>query len=139
MPPFASRWTGCSPRLRLSSAGMAWRDAFIRWFGPGMLGGITFGDWVRLLRDNRFDVSPRCLLRATAITAQSVQNSLMRRVERWRYGVAVRDAEVLPPVFVLGHWRSGTTHLHNLLATDERFAFPNNYQAIFPHAFLSME
>ena len=46
---------------------------------------------------------------------------------------------MLPPLFVLGHWRSGTTHLHNLLAVDERFAFPNNYQALFPHALLSME
>ena len=118
---------------------MAWRDAFIRWFGPGMLGGITFGDWVRLLRDNRFDVSPRGLIRAVAITAQSTQNSVMRWVEDRRYGRAVRDVEVTPPVFVLGHWRSGTTLLHNLLAVDERFAFPNNYQAIFPHAFLSME
>jgi LPS sulfotransferase NodH len=118
---------------------MAWRDTFLRWFGPGMLGGITFGDWVRLLRDNRFDVSPRCFVRAGAITCQSVQNSLMRWVENRRYGQAVRGAEVLPPLFVLGHWRSGTTHLHNLLAADERFAFPNNYQALFPHAFLSME
>lgn len=118
---------------------MAWRDTFLRWFGPGMLGGITFGDWVRLLRDNRFDVSPRCLVRAGSITCQSVQNSLARRVENWRYGQAVRGAEVLPPLFVLGHWRSGTTHLHNLLAADERFAFPNNYQSLFPHAFLSME
>ncbi len=118
---------------------MAWRDAFLRWLGPGMLGGITFGDWVRLLRDNRFDVAPRSLVRATSITAQSAQNSVMRSVEDWRYGSVVRDAEVLPPVFVLGHWRSGTTHLHNLLAVDERFAFPNNYQALFPHAFLSME
>jgi hypothetical protein len=121
---------------------MAWRDAFLRWFGPGMLGGITFGDWVRLLRDNRFGVAPRQLVRAISITAQSTQNSLMRRIEDWRYGAAVREAEVssaAPPLFVLGHWRSGTTHLHNLLAVDERFAFPNNYQALFPHAFLSME
>jgi hypothetical protein len=118
---------------------MAWRDAFLRWFGPGMLGGITFGDWVRLLCDNRFDVPPRRLLRAMAITAQSAQNSVLRRIEDWRYGAAVRDAEVLSPLFVLGHWRSGTTHLHNMLAVDERFAFPNNYQALFPHAMLSME
>lgn len=118
---------------------MAWRDAFLRWFGPGMLGGITFGDWVRLLRDNGFSISPRGLIRAMAITAQSTQNSVMRWVENRRYGAAVRDAHVSPPIFVLGHWRSGTTHLHNLLAADERFAFPNNYQALFPHAFLSME
>lgn len=118
---------------------MAWRDTFLRWFGPGMLGGITFGDWVRLLYENRFDVPPVRLLRAMAITAQSAQNSVMRRIEDWRYDSAVRDAEVLPPLFVLGHWRSGTTHLHNLLTLDERFAFPNNYQALFPHAMLSME
>jgi hypothetical protein len=118
---------------------MAWQDAFLRRFGPGMLGGITFGDWVRLLRDNRFDVSPRSFVRAAAITAQSAQNSVLKRVEAFRYGAAVRGAEVLPPLFVLGHWRSGTTHLHNLLALDRRFAFPNNYQALFPHAMLSME
>jgi hypothetical protein len=27
-------------------------------------------------------------------------------------------------VFILGHYRSGTTHLHNLLALDPRFAAP---------------
>ena len=120
-------------------ARMEWREALLRWFGPGMLGGITFGDWLRLLRDNHFDVSPRALVRATAITCQSAQNCVLRWVEGRRYGDMVRNAEVLPPVFVLGHWRSGTTHLHNLLAVDDRFAFPNNYQALFPHAFLSME
>ena len=50
----------------------------------------------------------------------------------------VREMEVLPPVFVLGHWRSGTTHLHNLLAVDGRFAFPNNYRRCSP-ALLTME
>ena len=104
-----------------------------------MLGGITFGDWVRLLVDNRFDIPPGCLIRAMAITSQSAQNSVLRWIENWRFGPRVRDAEILPPIFILGHWRSGTTHLHNLLAVDERFAFPNNYQSLFPHAFLSME
>ena len=118
---------------------MAWREAIIRRFGPGMLGGISLGDWVRLLRDNHFSIAPGSLFRALAITGQSVQNSLFRWIEAKRYADAVRDTEVLPPLFVLGHWRSGTTHLHNLLTADDRFAFPNNYQAVFPHAFLSME
>ena len=118
---------------------MTWRDSFLRWFGPGMLGGITFGDWFRLLCDNRFDISPRRLMRAAAITAQSAQNSVTRRLEEWRYSAKVRETEVLPPLFVLGHWRSGTTHLHNLLAVDNRFAFPNNYDALFPHAMLLTE
>jgi len=125
--------------VRRWQAGMEWRNAFLRWFGPGMLGGITLGDWLRLLRENRFDVSPRSFVRAGAITCQSAQNSVLRWVENRRYAQVVRDADVQPPVFVLGHWRSGTTHLHNLLTVDERLAFPNNYQALFPHAFLSME
>ncbi len=43
------------------------------------------------------------------------------------------------PLFVLGHWRNGTTYLHNLLCVDRRFAFPNNFQTCFPHTFLSSE
>lgn len=36
--------------------------------------------------------------------------------------LAARRGPVPPPVFVVGHWRSGTTHLHNLLAQAPRFA-----------------
>lgn len=28
------------------------------------------------------------------------------------------------PVFIVGHYRSGTTHLHNLLSLDKRLSFP---------------
>jgi hypothetical protein len=46
---------------------------------------------------------------------------------------------VAPPLFILGVWRSGTTHLHNLLAQDDRFAFPNFYQVMYPATFLCTE
>ena len=36
-----------------------------------------------------------------------------------------------PPVFVIGHWRSGTTHLHYLLTRDKQFGILSNYQAFF--------
>jgi hypothetical protein len=39
----------------------------------------------------------------------------------------------------LGHWRNGTTLLHNLFSLDERFAYPNTFQALFPHSFLTTE
>jgi hypothetical protein len=40
----------------------------------------------------------------------------------------------------VGHWRSGTTLLHNLLAQDEQhFAFANTYQVVNPHTFLTTE
>jgi hypothetical protein len=116
-----------------------WRAFFLRRFGPGILGGMTFGDWMRTLWDRRFAVAPSRWPRALAITAQSLQNSLFARVERRRHGHDVESISVESPLFVLGHWRNGTTHLHNLLATDPRFAFPNTYQSCFPHTFLSTE
>ncbi|WP_431861282.1 sulfotransferase family protein [Azospirillum sp.] len=37
---------------------------------------------------------------------------------------ARRRGDPLPaPVFILGHWRSGTTHLYNLLSRDPQFGF----------------
>lgn len=36
-----------------------------------------------------------------------------------------------PPTFVIGHWRSGTTHLHYILSRDPQFGFLTNYQALF--------
>lgn len=37
------------------------------------------------------------------------------------------------PLFILGHWRSGTTHLHNMLTKDPRSGFVSTYQALFPN------
>jgi len=36
------------------------------------------------------------------------------------------------PLFVLGHWRSGTTFLQTLLSKDTQFGFLNGYQAFMP-------
>jgi omega-hydroxy-beta-dihydromenaquinone-9 sulfotransferase len=116
---------------------MSWREFFTTRCGPGTLCGLTFGDWMRLLRDNHVAVDPPYWMRAALITAGSLQNSLFRNVERWRYEAVIRATEPQPPVFILGIWRSGTTHLHNLLARDVRLAAPTTYEMLFPHTFLT--
>lgn len=113
--------------------------SLLRRFGTGLLGGVALGDWMKLLLEIRFRVAPSCLFRAGAISASCMQTSMFRRIENLRFGSKVRHIAVPPPIFVLGHWRSGTTHLHNLLTVDDRFAFPNNYQVNFPHTFLTTE
>jgi hypothetical protein len=118
---------------------MSWQKRFLLWFGPSILGGITFEDWWALLRANRFAVAPSYWLRAASITVNSLGNSWDRRREEAACGQQIREIRVDPPVFLLGIWRSGTTHLQNLFAVDERFAFPNWYQAAFPHSFLTTE
>lgn len=40
------------------------------------------------------------------------------------------------PVFILGHWRSGTTFVHNVLSCDKRFGYNTTYQTVFPHLML---
>lgn len=103
------------------------------------LQGVVFADWLRALRANRFAVAPKYWPRALVTTASSLLNSVQARREERLYGDRIRATEVVAPIFVLGHYRNGTTHLHNLLAADERFGYPNNFQATQPHTFLSTE
>ena len=112
-----------------------------RWsLGHNYLAGITAGAWWRLLRENGFGVSPEYWHRAAFISLCSVLNSWSARTEERRHGAAVARTPIdQPPVFVLGHWRSGTTHLHNLLALDAQFAFANTYQVVNPATFLTTE
>lgn len=116
---------------------MSWRNTFIERHGPGGFCGATLGDWFTVLRENRFAVDVPYWPRAALISGNCVINSVVARWEELRYGAAIRNTEIQPPVFVLGVWRSGTTHLHNLLARDDRFAFPNTYEVLYPNTFLT--
>lgn len=112
-----------------------------RWsVGNNHLAGITADMWWRLLRENRFAVDPAYWHRAAFITAMSVINSFHRCKEEAEFHEQIAASIVRPPLFILGHWRSGTTLLHNLLAGDTRqFSFANTYQVVNPHTFLRTE
>ena len=116
-----------------------WRDAFLRNFGTNSFSGVTLGQWLQVLRDNRFSIDPSFWPRAALITLGAMPNSLVALAEQWRFGPAIDRTEIKPPLFILGAWRSGTTHLHNLLAVDDRFAYPNLYQVTYPNTFLLSE
>ena len=59
-------------------------------------------------------------------------------LESLQYGRAVREHVVeKPPIFLVGHWRSGTTHLHNLLSRDPQFGFLDFAQTAMPSNMLS--
>ncbi len=103
------------------------------------LQGMPLGDWWSLLRRHRFAVSPGFLPRAAIQTALAASNSINARVERARFGREVEATRVAAPLFILGHYRSGTTHLHNLLALDPRLAAPTLYQTLNPLTFLGTE
>ena len=43
-----------------------------------------------------------------------------------------------PPIFIVGHWRSGTTHLHNLLSQDSQFGYLSLGQMAMPGMMLGI-
>jgi hypothetical protein len=103
------------------------------------LQGMTLGDWWAVLRRHRFAIDLQHSLRALVQTAFSVSNSINAQILERRFERQIEAAQVEAPLFILGHYRSGTTHLHNLLALDPEFAAPTLFQVFNPHTFLSTE
>lgn len=67
-------------------------------------------------------------------------NAMMGVAQRVRYGGLIEKTRIEePPVFIIGHWRSGTTYLHELMHLDSRFVSPTTYQCFSPHHFLLTE
>ena len=78
-------------------------------------------------------IHPRYLLRALLIGTSSVCGLPLHLWERMRYGRRISQVMIdSPPVFIIGHWRSGTTHLHNLMSQDPTFGYVSTYQAMVP-------
>lgn len=102
--------------------------------------GMDFFAWIRLLIRNRFAVRPGKLPEIALITIVSAFNSCLRWLVSIFYGRAAREID-LPddPVFVIGHWRTGTTMLHELLALDPRNRCPSTYECLSPNHFLLSE
>jgi hypothetical protein len=118
---------------------MGWREELNRATGPGITLGITTGDWLTLLARNGFKIPPRFWPRTAFSTLVSLVNTAWYYTAEATLFRSVAGQKVLPPVFILGHWRSGTTHLHNLLSLDERFAYPKFAQIMIPKTFLTGE
>ena len=60
--------------------------------------------------------------------------SLLAPIQEQKYQKLLADKPLeYDPVFILGHWRSGTTFVHNVLSCDKHFGYNTTYQTVFPH------
>lgn len=75
---------------------------------------------------------PRYLARALLALSTSAASAPLRLWERVRHGRQIAAVRVESPIFIIGHWRSGTTHLHNLLGQDPTLGYLTMYQAMVP-------
>lgn len=87
------------------------------------------GVWLRLVRENGGVARPYWGRLARAMLTSAALSPL-RIAERVLFGRRVARTHVHPsPVYVHGFARTGTTHLHNLLAHDPGLGFPTTLQA----------
>ncbi len=89
--------------------------------------------WIGRLVAARFRIGLDYIPRLLAILVVSTANTLLTLPERLLMPWLLRRRQVLDPVFIVGVHRSGTTHLHNLLALDPQFCTPWAFHIMNPH------
>lgn len=106
-------------------------------WGPRFWNGMRVGDFLKLLQENRFRIHPTRYPMTALVSFCSLLNSCAAPIQSAFLGKKVANTDLVgPPVFIIGHWRSGTTLLHELMSLDENFASPNNFDTFVPHHFL---
>lgn len=99
------------------------------------IAGSSFPNILKVFRNQK--VENDFIGRKLSAYAVSLVCEPFRWWEELRYGSAVKAVKVPEnPVFILGHWRSGTTLLHNMISQDPQFAYVTTYQGVFPNQLL---
>ncbi len=104
---------------------------------PRFWHGMRFFAALRLLARNQFRVHLFRWGMVFTVLICGVINSVLSILQRCLHGRKIAATSIeTPPVFIVGHWRSGTTYLHELLVRDKRFAYASTYDCFAPHHFV---
>ncbi|RLS30071.1 MAG: sulfotransferase [Planctomycetota bacterium] len=110
------------------------------WWTPRFWHGMPLGVWLPLLAENGFRSSPSRWGLVATITAAAGFNSVMEPISEAVFRRQLRrPPRTPPPLFIIGHWRSGTTLLHEWLMLDDQFCCPSTIQCMVPGHFLLTE
>jgi len=64
-------------------------------------------------------------------------NSPSAWLQKLLYGKKIQETELAgAPIFIIGHWRSGTTLLHEYMIRDSRLSFADTYACFVPEHFI---
>jgi hypothetical protein len=102
--------------------------------------GMRFGPLMKLFKRGRFSFTLNCIPDTILLFLWVPWNTLLYWIAEAKYRKRAGELKLdQPPIFVMGHWRTGTTFLHDLLACDPNLAYPTTYECFFPHHFLLTE
>ncbi|GHT40346.1 sulfotransferase family protein [Planctomycetales bacterium] len=109
-----------------------------RFWYPRFSDGMAFSAWLRLLKAGKFRIAPIRFAMAVIISSLAIcVNSPSAILQRWFYGRKIRETQLAgAPIFIIGHWRSGTTLLHEYLVHDEQFSFADTFACFVPAHFV---
>lgn len=109
-----------------------------RWFTARFWDGMRVGTWWRLLARHRFAFSLSRFPTSSLTFLANPVNSACHLWQEFHWQRRVRQVPIgKSPLFILGHWRSGTTLLHELMVLDSRHGCPSTYDCFAPSHFLS--
>ncbi len=111
-----------------------------RQWAPRMWIGCDFFAWLRIMYQGGFRFSLPHAHIGVCASAITFSNSVLKCVQNALYRKQIAATKIeKAPIFILGHWRTGTTLLHELMILDEQHNFPNTYQCLSPTDFLLTE
>lgn len=102
---------------------------------------LSYGSLTNLIRIliTHGGVDYQYFLRIILITFFCCQGITYRLTEKLKFNKTIDELKInKPPVFIIGHWRSGTTYLHDLMSQDPNFSYVSTRQAWAPETFLLM-
>lgn len=127
---------------KTDAAGRGSEEAFhpYPWYSPRFWHGMPLSVWFDLVRENGGRAMPSQWGMMVTVTALAAFNSVAEPLSDARFGRLLRQKILLPqPLFIIGHWRSGTTLLHELMMLDAGFSCPSTFQCFAPGHFLLTE
>lgn len=93
-------------------------------FKAHYLSACRLDNWFRLLKENKFHISRDRIPQFLYMLLTSILLAPFSLLESIIFGLPIRKHKMKKdPVFIIGHWRSGTTYLQNLLSRDKQFGW----------------
>lgn len=106
---------------------------------PHFLIGASWSLWRELRR--RYGTVDSQFRKRAAVIRLGILSQIPERIwESWRYRRVIEQTELHPsPVFIVGHWQSGHSLMHDLMANDPQFATTSLLHCALPSSWVTME